>query len=80
MTPRELLLDVLAHTSSDYLDENFATDEELGNIADYLLKRCREENLREAADFLRDAHFRDGMTVQEIGVALRYMADEETNR
>lgn len=32
--------------------------------------------LREAADFLRDAHFRDGLSVQEIGTALRHMADE----
>lgn len=32
--------------------------------------------LREAADFMRDAHFRDGMTVQEIGTALCHMADD----
>ncbi|MFF1957998.1 hypothetical protein ACFVWX_13530 [Streptomyces sp. NPDC058220] len=32
--------------------------------------------LVEAADFLRDAHFRDGLSVQEIGTALRRMADE----
>jgi hypothetical protein len=31
--------------------------------------------LLEAADFLRDAHFRDGLSVQEIGTALRHMAD-----
>jgi hypothetical protein len=36
--------------------------------------------LREAAAFLRDAHFQDGMTVQEIGTALLHMADEETSR
>jgi hypothetical protein len=30
----------------------------------------------EAADLLRDAHFRDGLTVQEIGTALRHMADD----
>jgi hypothetical protein len=34
--------------------------------------------LRAAADFLRDAHFRDGLSVQEIGTALRRMADEAT--
>ena len=31
----------------------------------------RAAALEEAADYLRDAHFRDGMSVQEIGVALR---------
>lgn len=35
--------------------------------------------LREAADFVRDAHFRDGLTVQEIGTALRHMADGATS-
>lgn len=35
----------------------------------------RAAALREAADFVRDAHFRDGMSVQEIGTALRHMAD-----
>jgi hypothetical protein len=35
----------------------------------------RAETLRDAADFVRDAHFTDGLTVQEIGVALRRMAD-----
>ncbi|WP_158697416.1 hypothetical protein [Streptomyces turgidiscabies] len=38
--------------------------------------RLRALHLLEAADFLRDAHFRDGLTVQEIGTALRHMADE----
>lgn len=38
--------------------------------------RPRALHLLEAADFLRDAHFRDGLTVQEIGTALRHMADE----
>ncbi|MFF2475122.1 hypothetical protein [Streptomyces sp. NPDC058066] len=33
--------------------------------------------LAEAADFLRDRHFRDGMTVQEIGTAMRHWADRE---
>ncbi|MFF3497407.1 hypothetical protein ACFYWS_39450 [Streptomyces sp. NPDC002795] len=37
--------------------------------------RIRALALNEAADFLRDSHFRDGMTVQEIGVALHYTAD-----
>jgi len=32
--------------------------------------------LLEAADFLRDVHFRDGLSVQEIGAALRHMVDE----
>lgn len=35
----------------------------------------RAAALREAADFVRDAHFRDGLTVQEIGTALRHQAD-----
>lgn len=34
----------------------------------------RAAALGEAADYLRDAHFRDGMSLQEIGVALRRMA------
>ncbi|MFJ1782572.1 hypothetical protein ACIOKA_38335 [Streptomyces anulatus] len=34
--------------------------------------------LREAADFVRDAHFRDGMSVQEIGTAMRHWADRES--
>ncbi|MFE3123706.1 hypothetical protein ACFXHD_09825 [Streptomyces hydrogenans] len=50
LTPRGLLLDVLAHTSSAYLDEHFAPDEELGNIADYLIKIIREENPNEEQD------------------------------
>lgn len=37
--------------------------------------RPRALALLEAADFLRDAHFRDGLSVQEIGTALRNMAD-----
>lgn len=37
--------------------------------------RLRALTLLEAADFLRDAHFRDGLSVQEIGTALRHMAD-----
>jgi len=37
--------------------------------------RVRALTLLEAADFLRDAHFRDGLTVQEIGTALRNSAD-----
>lgn len=38
--------------------------------------RPRALHLLEAANFLRDAHFRDGLSVQEIGAALRHMADE----
>lgn len=38
--------------------------------------RPRALHLLEAAHFLRDAHFRDGLSVQEIGAALRHMADE----
>ncbi|MGW7296137.1 hypothetical protein ACWGIB_27590 [Streptomyces xiamenensis] len=37
--------------------------------------QVRAEALREAADFLRDAHFQDGLTPQEIGTALRFKAD-----
>ncbi|KAA6220029.1 hypothetical protein [Streptomyces filamentosus] len=47
LTPRGLLLDVLDHTSSAYLDEHFAPDEELGDVADYLIKLIREENPNE---------------------------------
>ena len=38
--------------------------------------RPRALHLLEAADFLRGAHFRDGLSVREIGAALRHMADE----
>lgn len=38
--------------------------------------RVRALAILEAADFLRDAHHRDGLTVQEIGTALRHTADE----
>jgi hypothetical protein len=38
--------------------------------------RARALALLEAADLLRDAHFRDGLSVQEIGTALRHLADE----
>jgi hypothetical protein len=40
-----------------------------------LRDRDRALALLEAADFLRDAHFRDGLSVQEIGTALRHAAD-----
>lgn len=46
--------------------------------ADFRINAFRAEVLREAADFVRDAHFRDGLSVQEIGTALRYMADAAT--
>jgi hypothetical protein len=40
------------------------------------MKRAvRADAMRQAADFVRDAHFRDGLTVQEIGTALRRWAD-----
>ena len=35
----------------------------------------REAVLREAADFLHDAHFGDGLSVQEIGTAMRHWAN-----
>lgn len=41
-----------------------------------LADRVRALALLEAANFLRDAHFRDGLTVQEIGTALRHTADD----
>jgi hypothetical protein len=40
-----------------------------------LRDRDRALALLEAADFLRDAHFRDGLSVQEIGTALRHAVD-----
>jgi hypothetical protein len=40
----------------------------------------RAEVLLEAADFVRDAHFRDGLSVQEIGTALRFMAGTNTTQ
>lgn len=40
------------------------------------LRTGRADVLLEAADFLRDSHFRDGLSVQEIGTALRHMAVE----
>lgn len=47
--------------------------------------RAREATIqaatyRAAADFLRDAHFHNGLTVQEIGTALRHTADELETR
>lgn len=47
-----------------------------------LLDAYRAEVLREAADLLRDLHFDQGYSVQEIGTALRHMATtaEETIR
>lgn len=40
----------------------------------------RAEVLREVADFVRDAHFRDGLSVQEIGTGLRFMAGTNTTQ
>lgn len=42
---------------------------------DQTADRIRALTLIEAADFLRNAHFRDGLTVQEIGAALHHTAD-----
>lgn len=50
MTPRELLLDVLAHTSSDYLGDRFGMDQGLDGIAKYILSSCNEDILNKAAD------------------------------
>jgi hypothetical protein len=41
-----------------------------------LVAGARAAAYRAAADFVRDAHFRDGLTVQEIGSALRNTADQ----
>jgi hypothetical protein len=49
-------------------------------VANQMLDAYRAEVLREAADFVRDAHFRDGLSVQEIGTALRFMADTNTTQ
>lgn len=86
MTPRELLIDVLAHTSSDYLDANFAVDEDLGDIADYILRSCNEDILNKAADaYERDqAEQHPGpiygafrrIRAYKVGAFLRRMADE----
>lgn len=49
-------------------------------VAEFELRgtgEIRAAALTEAADFLRDAHFRDGLTVQEIGTAIRHWADRE---
>lgn len=40
------------------------------------LTRTRALALLEAATFLQSAHFQDGLSVQEIGTALRHTADE----
>lgn len=40
----------------------------------------RAAMLVEAANFLRDAHFDEGLTVQEIGTAMRHWADRERGR
>ncbi|MFK0062651.1 hypothetical protein ACIQTN_25915 [Streptomyces werraensis] len=37
--------------------------------------RARALGLLEAAEFMRDAHFRDGLTVQEITTALAHTVD-----
>jgi hypothetical protein len=40
------------------------------------ITEIRAAAYRECADLLRDAHFRDGLTVQQIGTALRNTADQ----
>lgn len=44
--------------------------------ADELLDAYRAAVLREAADFLRGMYFDRGYSVQEIGTALRHLADK----
>ncbi|WP_405699129.1 hypothetical protein OG209_05395 [Streptomyces sp. NBC_01383] len=61
-------------------DTDMLEPDEYGEQADAVLAVLpapvdRAAVLREAADFLRDAHFTDGMSVQEIGTALGHMAD-----
>ncbi|MFF6844712.1 hypothetical protein ACFY8X_38980 [Streptomyces tanashiensis] len=90
MTPRELLLGVLAHTSTDYLDERFGMDEELRDIADYILSSCNEDILNKAADTYEreQAEQYPGaiygairrIRAYKVGAWLRRMADEETSR
>lgn len=50
MTARELLIKVLQQTSTDYLDERFGFDADLGAIADEILTSRDEETLNSAAD------------------------------
>lgn len=47
---------------------------DIGHTPDQHIDAYRAEVLREAADFVRDAHFQDRLSVQEIGAALRHMA------
>lgn len=51
--------------------DNYKIDEKNAALDAY-----RAQVLHEAADFVRDAHFRDGLSVQEIGAALRYAENE----
>ncbi|MEU2402784.1 hypothetical protein ABZ609_00360 [Streptomyces rubiginosohelvolus] len=48
-TTRSLLIDVLGHTSSDYLDAHWP-DQDLTQIADRILTSRDEETLHRAAD------------------------------
>lgn len=50
MTARELLISVLQHTSTDFLDDRFGYDTELSDIADEILTSRDEETLHRAAD------------------------------
>ncbi len=50
MTARELLIAVLQQTSTDFLDDRFGYDAELGDIADNILTSRDEETLNSAAD------------------------------
>lgn len=50
MTARELLLEALRHTSTDYLDAHFGHDTSLDDIATHILTSRDEETLNSAAD------------------------------
>jgi hypothetical protein len=63
--------------------ESYGAGEEKTNaLLDAHAAEARAAAFREAADLLRDLHFTEGYSVQEIGTALRHTADatEETAR
>lgn len=76
MTARDEVLELLAAHMRD-LDLPIPTKRAQMLLAAYDAEH-RAEVLREAADFVRDAYFRDGLSVQEIGAALRGVADAST--
>lgn len=52
------------------------TDEQVQRLTD-AVANARAVAFKEASEFVRDAYFDTGLTVQEIAVSLAYMAEGE---